>query len=822
MLDETSARIIMLVAPAGYGKTTLARQWLEGREDQVAWFPATKASSDVAALATGVAEAISSVVPAAGKRMTELLQASGKPDERADELASLLSEDVSQWEQGWLAVDDYQFVMASSAAERFLESFVHTAPVNLLLTTRIRPRWASARRILYDEILEVGASELAMTESEVLELLTETSSSANPHEVLTVSGGWPAVVRLASVAADVRTRRQGLAPTLHDFLAEEIYSALPADLQRAVLHLAIPPTLSDDIVEVVLGAHARSLVCAAADYGLVSITIDEPPSMHPLLRRFLHRKLMVDDTAASVIERVGSFLIAAHRWDEAFSLVERFSLPTLLGKLVSASFRELVSANRVATLAKWLEHARDQGYRFPVFAIAEAEIMLRRGDVAQAENIAVEAAREVAPEDPLRARALLIAGRAAHLRSSEEESYDYLRRAHECAKDVRDIPETLWACFLVASELERPEAEMLLTELEKLPSSNFDRHIRLLTGRAMLASRLGGIQLQVVAPEASKELARRTADPMIRSAFLNRTAYLLVMLGRYEEALSIVETELEEARRSRLAFALPHALLLKAAADAGLHNFATAESAIEAATAHGGGDAFVRMNAAALRARVLCAQHRHEEALRVTSDTYRIIPNRSLYGEYLAARSLALASLGDLEAAAALASDIEGITSSAEPRSAVYWVRAVVALAKNAPNALPVTKNALDAVMALGHLDTLVTAYRSYPALLEALAATRENLTSIESLIRSAKDESIAERSGFRLLTRPSEATPLTPREKEVYALLAQGLSNRAIARRLYISEVTVKVHLRNVFAKLGVHSRTEAAILAARRNVET
>jgi DNA-binding NarL/FixJ family response regulator len=61
---------------------------------------------------------------------------------------------------------------------------------------------------------------------------------------------------------------------------------------------------------------------------------------------------------------------------------------------------------------------------------------------------------------------------------------------------------------------------------------------------------------------------------------------------------------------------------------------------------------------------------------------------------------------------------------------------------------------------------------------------------------------------------------PLTGRELEVLALLARGKSNKEIGANLYISETTVKTHLRSVFAKLNVLSRTEAIAAATRRGL--
>jgi two-component system nitrate/nitrite response regulator NarL len=76
-------------------------------------------------------------------------------------------------------------------------------------------------------------------------------------------------------------------------------------------------------------------------------------------------------------------------------------------------------------------------------------------------------------------------------------------------------------------------------------------------------------------------------------------------------------------------------------------------------------------------------------------------------------------------------------------------------------------------------------------------------------------DATLASAIGDASLIAPSSKRPLSSREREVLQLAAQGFRNDQIGRRLFISPTTVKTHLRNIFEKLEVRSRTEAAIKA-------
>src|SRR5438128_5326532 len=119
LLDRAAARVVVLTAPAGYGKTTLATQWLAGRP-RVAWYSASAGSSDLAAFSVELADAASFVVQGAGERLRRRARVEEAPEQAAVALAELLGEDLAAWpDDAWLVVDEYHTLAASPAVDRF-------------------------------------------------------------------------------------------------------------------------------------------------------------------------------------------------------------------------------------------------------------------------------------------------------------------------------------------------------------------------------------------------------------------------------------------------------------------------------------------------------------------------------------------------------------------------------------------------------------------------------------------------------------------------------------------------------------------------------
>jgi len=329
---------------------------------------------------------------------------------------------------------------------------------------------------------------------------------------------------------------------------------------------------------------------------------------------------------------------------------------------------------------------------------------------------------------------------------------------------------------------------------------------------------LGGL---VEAHRSAMHVLDKVRDPIVRTSFLNGSAQVLCSTGRYEIALGLTEGTLDDAADARLAFVAPYAQLTASTAHVGLRNFARASRLLDEVEemAEMTSDDYLLAEASTRRSRLLLSQGLVEEAILEGLDE-DLPATRGERGEFLATQAIARACLGDSERAREMCSAAEQVTRSPQVRVLAPCVRAILAVETEEGSARALAEDAFLAAIRIGEIDAFVCAYRACPRLLATIANRIEWRRRLSEILGRAQDHAKARRLDIpRHGRRKSPDELLSPREREVFELVSQGLANKEIAKTLFISEATVKVHVGRILGKLGVRSRTQAVIRGTKEN---
>jgi DNA-binding CsgD family transcriptional regulator len=315
---------------------------------------------------------------------------------------------------------------------------------------------------------------------------------------------------------------------------------------------------------------------------------------------------------------------------------------------------------------------------------------------------------------------------------------------------------------------------------------------------------------------AAVHLAPKVDEPLVRLSYLHAFGSALIFAGQYREGLSVIKDHIAELERQRLDFALPHSYLRQATAARGLRRFHDAQKSLRTARQLARFDEQVAATATIESALLLLAEGKPSAAQQMLEPNLSTALSSGVQGEYLACRALAHACLGDVSTAMRAIDSAEAKSDANETMALTALARSIAAIQAGSKTGKDDTGAAFELVQRSSNFNALVSAYRGFPRLLVVLWDNPSYRATLTTVITNAADIPLARGSGLDLkLERISEISPLSPREAEVHALIAQGLTNREIAHRLFISEATAKVHVRSILEKLGVRSRTEAAIQA-------
>ena len=377
-----------------------------------------------------------------------------------------------------------------------------------------------------------------------------------------------------------------------------------------------------------------------------------------------------------------------------------------------------------------------------------------------------------------------------------------------------DHDHAAWGALLAAQELDSDdELGLVLDAFLQHGVDSADDSVRAATARLAVALSRDGLSGVIEPTLAALRAFRRAADPLALTGLLNSLSRSLALVARYDEARELADEELDVAVGANLQFVIPYGHVAQAAALIGLARYREAKDSLALAMRHAEdiGDAHNVFDALTLRAKSAIAQGDPRRAAALTGsrvDTAGV--TSGMRAEYKATHGLALACAGDAGAQAAL-SEAEALSSIPEAAALVSCGRAVVALGTDA--GIEGAARELERPFELLILDPLVISTRAFPSLMKAAKATGRHLPQ---RLLDAMAAPVARSKREQLLAS------LTPREREVLELMTRGYTNREIASTLVIAEVTAKVHVRRVIKKLGVRSRTEAAIAAIQREPAT
>jgi DNA-binding NarL/FixJ family response regulator len=578
------------------------------------------------------------------------------------------------------------------------------------------------------------------------------------------------------------------------------------------------PLIDRDLATAILGADRATAVCDEALRLGIFVERAGLLAFHALVRSFVGRRLDEGRIKPALWTEARAHYRNRGELDAAFELAERSGAARDVDELVSGSMKELLNGARLPTLETWVGRAASRVGETPTVRLAQAEIALRQGRHLTAQALSEVVIRD--GDEALVHRAYLVAAKAAHVGLRENEALSLYREAEATAHGEIERREARWGQLTAAVELELELSHELLHDLERAADAGIDptEAVQTADKRLLLGLRFGRIENLAEAKQVA-ELLTSVPDPVLRCSFGSTFSCALNLAADYGRALEVSRAMSREAAEYRVEFALPYGFLMSAAAFAGLRQFDEADSALTESLMQAihCGDPFGQQAAYAGRIRALLHSGKVSEACAVEPpDLSHSVP--AMRGEVWGSRVLALACMGRLAEARRCAEAVLGTTKAIEPTMLVLCIRALTALKARDRDLEVHLSELVDKAFRAGAVDFVVTSYRASRDLLAALLRCTGTAEATAYIVTRANDGGLAESMGLDTLAAHDPVSTLSPREREVYELLCEGLSNVEIARRLFISPATAKVHVRHVYDKLEIRSRTALALSAASR----
>jgi len=258
--------LTFILAPAGYGKTTLLSVWLETCCLPTAWLSLDEHDNDLAVFVTGLAEALQRVLPADLDNTLTTLNGITLPPPEV--LARTLLNDLALLQQDFILVLDDYHVILNRAIHDLMSELVSHPPhtLHLVIASRYDPPFLLAGLRARGYVTELRGGDLRFTPQEAGQFLAETMALTLDEQTISAlaakTEGWPAGLRLAALSLRQQQPQPLtlLAPDIvghnlyiMDYLVAEVLSQLPLSVQEFLVKTSILDQLCRPLCEAVTG-----------------------------------------------------------------------------------------------------------------------------------------------------------------------------------------------------------------------------------------------------------------------------------------------------------------------------------------------------------------------------------------------------------------------------------------------------------------------------------------------------------------------------------------------------------------------------------------
>jgi LuxR family transcriptional regulator, maltose regulon positive regulatory protein len=367
-LLRSSAPVVAVIAPAGYGKTTVLRQWDDQDDRPFAWISLDEADNDPAVLASYLAAALDRIQPVDARVFRALRAQAAIRSVVVPRLGAAL------WAAPpFVLIVDGVHVLREQECHAVLTSLAHQLPegAQIVLAGRSVAGIPLGRLRAHGQLEELGADELALDERETELLLAAAGVHATATELAEVkqsTEGWPAGVYFAALSIEAANGQRGAGGAfsgddrvVRDYLALELLSKLSAAELRFVLRTAALDEMCGELCDAVLGeTGSANMIDTLEQASLFVVPLDRDRRWyryhrlcHQMLRSELERR---EPGAARDLQRKAAAWCEAHdRPEAALAYAEAAGDEDHVAALVAKLIMPLYSSGHSATVERWLK-----------------------------------------------------------------------------------------------------------------------------------------------------------------------------------------------------------------------------------------------------------------------------------------------------------------------------------------------------------------------------------------------------------------------------------------------------------------------------------